>query len=372
MGIDTRDVRMKASGVPWSKIVSAVVILVLISTVLVGWTYEQVGRQRDSQLYQQVGHWVDVGGRRLNIYCSGEGSPTVIFEAGGVGNGYSWALVQPEVARFAQACWYDRAGAGWSDTPSVPPTSASVINDLHELLQRAGVKPPYVLVGASVGGEYVRVYTAKFPSEVAGMVLVDSSHPDQNEPNIMKSRFNLMSSFRRQVLCTALPAMSRFGVLRLMLRPRSGFATPSLDPENASAVDRVFRNRPVTSATEAEQTCAATNSGRLVPDGGTGNPEIDGAARASGGLGNRPLIVLTAGRAFVPPNPAGAHEAVEFHEVWVHGLQAQLATLSTRGRQVVVENSGHTINFEAPGDVVKAVEDVVEQVRSSSTAQNAK
>jgi hypothetical protein len=155
--------------------------------------------------------------------------------------------------------------------------------------------------------------------------------------------------------------MSRFGILRLMLRPTPNFVPPSLEPEHADGVSRVFRNRPVTVAMALEQACAATNNGKFVPEGGTGNPELETATRAAGGLGNRPLIVLTAG--FVPPDPVEA----EFHEVWVHQLQAQLAGLSTRGRQIVVANSGHAINFDAPDQVVLAVRDVVEQARALST-----
>jgi pimeloyl-ACP methyl ester carboxylesterase len=358
--------RMKPRVARWSRVFAATLALVVAAVALAGWTYEQVGRRRDRQLYPQVGHSVDIGGRTLNIYCSGKGSPTVVFEAGGNGGGYSWTLVQPKVAEFTRACWYDRAGEGWSDPPSDARSSASVSNDLHELLKRANVAPPYVLVGASIGGEYVRVFTAKFPSEVAGMVLVDSSHPDQHEPASMKGWFNLMSSFQRQVHCTALPAMSRFGILRLMQRPSPGFVQPSLAPEHAAGVSRAFRNRPVTVAMALEQTCAATNNGKFVPEGGTGNPELENATRAAGGLGNRPLIVLTAG--VVPPDPVEA----EFHKVWVHQLQAQLASLSTRGRQIVIANSGHGINLEAPDEVVKAVRDVVEQTRGLSTTPGTK
>ncbi|HEY6274672.1 MAG TPA: alpha/beta hydrolase [Terriglobales bacterium] len=364
---------MKARVARWNKVFAATLVLAPAAAALVGWTYEQVGRRRDRQLYPQIGHSIDIGGRSLNIYCSGIGSPTVVFEAGGNGGGFSWALVQPKVGEFTRACWYDRAGEGWSDPPSDARTSASVTNDLHELLKRANVTPPYVVVGASIGGEYVLVFTAKFPSEVAGMVLVDSSHPDQREPPSMKSSFNLMSSFQRQVHCTALPVMSRFGILRLMQRPRSGFRPPSLAPEHAADVSQVFRNRPVTVAMALEQVCAATKNGKFVPESGTGNPDLENAVRAAGGLGNLPLIVLTAGQQGPgPPDSVEAREVAEFHEVWVHQLQAQLASLSTRGRQIVVANSGHGINYEAPDAVINAVGDVVNEARALSLTQGAK
>ena len=101
----------------------------------------------------------------------------MVFESSGNDPGYDWVLVQPKVATFTRGCWYDRAGVGWSDPPPKPQTSTAVANDLHELLKRAGIPPPYVLVGQSIGGEYARVFTAKYPGEVAGLVLVDSAIP---------------------------------------------------------------------------------------------------------------------------------------------------------------------------------------------------
>ena len=130
----------------------------------------------------------------------------MILESGGGGPGYGWVLVQPGIARFTRACWYDRAGEGWSDSPPAPRTSTTITNDLHELLQRAGVKPPYVLVGASIGGEYARIFTAKFPEDVAGLVLVDSSHPDQREPEIMKGPMNRIPVSVRRFICAARPS----------------------------------------------------------------------------------------------------------------------------------------------------------------------
>lgn len=348
------------------KIAAVVVVVLMIALVCLGWIYEQLGRSRDRHLYTQVGRSVDLGGRRLNIYCSGAGGPAVIFEAGGESGGYSWAKVQPGVAQFTYACWYDRAGEGWSDPPAGPRTSSSISNDLHELLHRAGVTPPYVLVGASVGGEYVRIFTAKFPDEVAGVVLVDSSHPDQHEPASMKSRFNMMAPGARRFFCMATPALARFGLLRLMTRMPTGFVRPHLEPENAAAVSRLMANRPTTISMTAEQSCAATDNGKNVPDGGTGDPETDDAARLAGSLGNRPLLVLTAGRTFEPPDPHGKRESADFHEVWIHQLQPQLAALSTHGRQIIVADSAHAINFDAPEAVVKAVREIVAELRGNA------
>src|SRR6267378_543727 len=164
------------------RVLKAIIVATALAA-LVGFAYEQLGRSLErKRLPSRVGRSIDVGGRTLNIYCSGEGSPAVVFESGGNDPGYEWVLVQPKVAKFTRACWYDRAGVGWSDSPFAPRTSTSIADDLHELLHRASVAPPYVLVGSSIGGEYARIFTAKYPTEVAGLVLVDSSHPDQHEP----------------------------------------------------------------------------------------------------------------------------------------------------------------------------------------------
>lgn len=132
--------------------------VVLMLLVIAGIIYEQVGQRRDRQRLPQIGQSVDIDGRNLNIYCSGEVNPTVVFDSGAGSPGYAWSHIQPEVARFTRACWYDRAGEGWSDPGPFPRNSAAIAQDLHALLQRAGVAPPYVLVGHSAGGLNVRVY----------------------------------------------------------------------------------------------------------------------------------------------------------------------------------------------------------------------
>lgn len=115
----------------------------------------------------------------MNIYCSGIGDPAVIFESGGAGPGLAWEPIQTEASKFTRACWYDRAGEGWSDPGPFPRTSAAIANDLHELLKQAGIRPPLVLAGASFGGLNSRVYTGLYPREVAGLVPIDSSHEDE-------------------------------------------------------------------------------------------------------------------------------------------------------------------------------------------------
>jgi pimeloyl-ACP methyl ester carboxylesterase len=342
----------------WGSRIAAALFGLVLLVLLTGFTYEQIGRARDaSRLPPRIGKAVDVGGRTLNLYCSGEGSPTIVFEAGGNEPGYAWTSLQSNLANNTRACWYDRAGVGWSDPPQSPRTSATVISDLHEVLSRAGVPSPYVLVGASIGGEYARIYTSRYPHDVAGLVLVDSSHPDQQEPVFMLSAFNLMSPAKRRLICTALPFMARFGILRLVAS-RMGGPVSSQSGSEGEILAKLAA-QPMALRTDAEQTCAATQDGRLVPILGTGNPELDNAARNAGSLDDRPLVVLTAGRYWAPPGLE--KEAADYHDIWIHKLQASLARLSTRGRQVVVD-ADHGMN-EAPDAVITATKQVVDEVR---------
>jgi pimeloyl-ACP methyl ester carboxylesterase len=119
---------------------------------------------------------VDVGGRRLHINCTGKGDPVVVMDAGRGNSSATWNLVQPEVAKFARVCVYDRAGLGSSEPAVQLRTSQQMVRDLHALLTNARIRPPYIMVGHSLGGMNVRLYASQYPKDVIGMVLVDSAH----------------------------------------------------------------------------------------------------------------------------------------------------------------------------------------------------
>ena len=125
-----------------------------------------------------VSGWIDVGDYRLYYECIGTGTPTVILEAGWGDVGETWYLVQPEVAKYTQACAYDRVGLGRSDPGPEPPTSLYAVRDLHALLEGAGIASPYILVGHSLVGMYMLLFADRYPDEVVGLILVDSSHPE--------------------------------------------------------------------------------------------------------------------------------------------------------------------------------------------------
>src|SRR5262245_27327178 len=145
-----------------------------IAIVLIGAAYQAIATAIDESRYPPSGQLVDIGGYRLHLHCTGEGSPTVVLDAMGFGWSTHWSMVQPEIAKLTRVCSYDRAGYGWSDEGPMPRTAQQVATELHTLLERAKVPGPYVLVGHSFSGYTVRVFRHAYPNEVLGIVLVDA------------------------------------------------------------------------------------------------------------------------------------------------------------------------------------------------------
>jgi pimeloyl-ACP methyl ester carboxylesterase len=337
----------------WTRRILKSLAMAIAAIVLAGIAYEQVGRWQDRKRFPQIGRSVDIGGRTLNIYCSGEGSPTVVFDSGGHTAGYDWIAIQPQVAKFTRACWYDRAGYGWSDPGPRPRTFQAVMKELHTLLQAGGIPPPYVLVGTNLSGSHVRVYNGLYPREVAGAVLVDSSHPDAHsyEPRFMWGNLAFLPRSLRTIACTIVaPAVLRLGLYRLSWKLRG------------------LRRLGATDFTRDQQEELYFLSGTPIAQTGQEGCDVDESeaqVRASGDFGNHPLIVLTSANPFPPPRPEDAKAAELFNEIWVHKLQVQLASLSTRGRQVMVAKGDFGIEHEAPEVLVQAIREVVTQVRSA-------
>jgi pimeloyl-ACP methyl ester carboxylesterase len=155
-------------------------VIGLVALAVIGVIYQAFATEIYRRIYPPPGELVDVGGHSLHINCVGEGSPTVILESGSGATSVDWANIQPEVADTTRVCAYDRAGTGWSEPGSGPGDPQQIAGELHTLLSNAGIDGPYVLVGHSFGGLYVLMYADLYPNEVEGMVLVDSSHPEQS------------------------------------------------------------------------------------------------------------------------------------------------------------------------------------------------
>lgn len=328
---------------------SAKTILVFFGTTLValvaGRIYEIRGEKRDRERLPQVGMSVDIGGRTLNIFCSGVGNPPVILESAG-GPGYMWTDIQPEIAKFTTACWYDRAGEGWSDAGPFPRTSVAIADDLRELLRRARIRGPYVLVGWSFGGLNIRVYNGLYPLEVAGLVLVDSAHEDEPKraPKFFLAR--TAPKYLRYPAHLLLAFSEYFGILRI-----TQFRVQSRVSLKRKQMIRALRQQPKSIATDI-------TTGLSVPDSYKQAHEL---ARKS----DVPLIVLTAGKPQPWNDPEMARQAAAYQQVWMHEIQPQLAQLSSRGRQIILENSDHGIPDNAPEAIVSAVRDIVSTSRTA-------
>lgn len=218
-----------------------------------------------------AGQTYDVGGHRLYLECSGAGSPTVVLTSGFGEHTPSWAWITPAVARDTRVCAYDRAGQGRSDPAALPQDGSRLATDLHTLLAKAHVPGPYVLVGHSVGGTYDLVFAARYPNEVAGMVLLDSSSPDQFS---LPSYAGFYDSWRRA--SALFPSLARLG----LGRPTFGSGFAGLPPE-ARAQERAF-------ASSARDLRGQRDEWSQLPDAFR-------QAQAMTDFGGRPLLVITAG-----------------------------------------------------------------------------
>ena len=256
----------------------------------------------------------------------------MILESGLGDSSLSWRKVQPEIAKFTRVCSYDRAGLGYSDSSSQLRTSKVIAGELHALLRASEYPPPYVVVGHSMGGFDVRVFAGLYRNEVVGMVLVDSSHPDQDNrfPPELK---NMEGSWLREA--EFLEYTMPFGVPRLL-------GLCDQDPAQRAAECNFRSAREGVAELKAFSESAAETA-------------------ASPSLGDLPLAVLS----HDPNKPSAdlpADLAKPTNDAW-EKMQEELAHLSTRGTQAVAKDSSHYIQIDRPDVVIDAIRNIVEQAR---------
>lgn len=285
------------------------------------------------------GQLVDVGGRRLHLDCAGEGQSTVVLEAGGGQNSLTWGRVPSEVSRFTRVCSYDRAGLGWSDAGPDPRDARSATAELHALLRAADVPGPYVLVGHSLGGLYVRAYASRYPSEVAGIVMVDPTPvlgPDDTE---------LRSLLGSGVPLWLAPAAARIGLHRLVVWPPAVEAVAASLPDGDREAYRATMYR-----TSAMPAGAAEQASMLA--------SID-QARAAGSLGALPVEVLV-NELDGPERQAAPARYIHRWPDLVRRTR-EYADLSRHGRHRMVARTGHFVQLDRPQVVVDSVRQMVEE-----------
>lgn len=299
-----------------------------------------MGVAKDPAPPHPPGKLIDLGGRKLHFQRAGSGSPTVVIENGNSAFSIDWALVQPEVAKFAQVCTYDRAGYAWSDPGPADGTVEQTADDLHLLLLKAGVKPPYVLVGASIGGFYVRAYQRRYPDEVVGLVFVDSTHEDG-------------LGYMVEGKPKAIHLLSR-AEMRAAFQPLLG--DPSLLPKAPAALEASFNRLPkdlqAARLWALQKWFTDLDATREMISADSWRLEFIAQHRArlatAHPLGDLPLVVM--GR-------------TNDHAEKRKRQQEELRVLSSVGKLVLAENIGHEIHLDRPDFVVQAIREVVDTVQ---------
>jgi len=304
------------------------------------------------------GRLIDVGGWRIHLNCSGENksrTPTVVLESGSGDFSFDWSLVQPGVARFSRVCSYDRAGNAWSDLGPRPRTMKQIAYELHTALIKLGINPPYVMVGQSLGGLLVRIFAAEYPKEVAGMVLVDSTHEDTKL--FMNGKIQRMRELTQHRKIPPIQTSISAADKTLSVEERQqidGFlkqiGPPKIEPPFNQLPSETQQMRLW--ALAQPQHYAADNDPYMAEE----FAEIH-SSRKTGEfpLGDLPLIVMTRSKSEYPDTDIGKQLDEERNR-----MQLDLLHLSRNSKQIVAQASGHHIQLNRPSLVVGAIREVVD------------
>jgi pimeloyl-ACP methyl ester carboxylesterase len=331
----------------WLRRIGIGVLVVLAAATLAGSAYEMWARHRAAAEFPAPGILVDIGGRRIHLDCRGTGAPIVVFESGlDLYGSLSWSAVQDSVARTTRACSYDRAGIMWSDRSGGARNGAAIASDLHKALQAAGERGPYVMVGHSLGGPYVMTFAKQFGDDVAGVVFVDASHPDQQR----RMKEAVGRAIEESMATAQLGAALAWTGLPRVVAQSSGHPK-ALSRANAAMSARL----PL--------------SLRALLDEQAAIDETFAEAGTLRSLGDRPLVVLTAAAPVAASDLATvgltSEQGQQLQAVWFD-LHREETSWSSRGREVRLEDAHHYIQFERPDAVIDAIREVIESVRAST------
>lgn len=294
-------------------------------------------------------------GRRLNLVCIGEGSPTVVFDVGVGDPAGDWALVQPSIAKITRTCSYDRAGIGFSDPGNGDGSSAEIVADLKRLLIAASIEPPYLFVGQSYGAMNVRLYYYLHPDEVVGMVLVEPAHEDQDEG------FRLLSPrapTREQWVASRDPG--RLSRARCIEAARNGSIIPGSDAYTECVVD------PPGNLPEAikpmylrMQYSEKFQRAQGAEEQAVFDASVEQLRSHRRGFGKLPVIVLSRSAEDRPLRDWETRRLRETrYQFWLD-LHRSLADSSVVGEHRIVPDSDHLLMLSQPGAVIAAVRDML-------------
>ena len=312
--------------------VSALLFVLAVS----GMVYQTASAEADRRTLPAPGNLIDVGGFKMHIHCTGEGSPTVILESLSGGTSSYWGWVQPEVSKTTRVCVYDRAGRGWSQPDPEPVTLARTARNLSTLLANGGIEGPYLPVGHSIGGIYVRQFAADHPEEVVGMVLVDSAHPQQFDryPDMWKENESYLE------MSAAFPTLARLGVFRLYFASGGELDFAEMKEPQKSEIKALWSSPEYFKSQRAEVIAG---------------PGIFADGQKLGRLGDLPMFVISAGQ--------------DASAAW-RDLQSELALLSDDVVHLEMETASHASLAFDPDDahqvslgIIKVVDAVRAQKR---------
>lgn len=318
----------------WLRVMSGIMIL-LVGLLTIGTAYQSNATTQDSILYPAPGEIISIDGADMHIYCVGEGSPTVIFEAGLGGNYMDWTLVQPAIGDHTRACAYDRAGMGYSDYIGASLNTEATAQRLYQLLGEAQIEPPYILVGHSIGGIHVRSFYELYPETVVGMVLIDSSHENQ-------SQYLPEAPFLVDMLYSVAPMLARVGVVRGLGLAEQNIAD-HLTPEQAAYVSAMVNQTSFWQALSDEHQMAATDTNQTT---------------APSSLVDLPLMVISQDVSLIEDSDP------DMALLWLD-LQGELTALSTNSRDVIAEGAGHYVHYDRPQIVIDSILSILQDVRES-------
>jgi pimeloyl-ACP methyl ester carboxylesterase len=303
--------------------------------------------------YVKPGQLIDVGGRRINMQCAGTGAPTVVLMSGLFSWSVVWYKTQPVIAQKTRVCAFDRAAYGFSDPAPQPQIISEVVEDLHQALHAGSIPGPYILVGHSLGGIEARVYAQRWPEDVVGMVLVDTSPAGEGLIDEMQPDFDQAKGGESYVAfllhCASLARQGAFQQSGSELTDCS----VKLPSDTPVAFRKVWPQFFTASYFEAKASLMS----------GVFNHVYDSADHHR--LGAMPLVVLSIEHPWDDGTPEGARLDRSYGPVW-NAMHADLARLSSRGVHRVIKKSGHEIQLNQPQAVIDAVDEVVSQLHAGA------